>query len=95
MPADETAAPQVVFREKDPQKFKEVDSGVDYLVPPYAIGNKASGGLSDRTAYTDTVHHNGLVEYDTRQYSSPLHYPLPLSSEASILYASQIISSVI
>jgi alpha-glucosidase len=37
---------------------------VDYISPPYAIGNKAEYGLSDRTAQTDIVHYNGLIEYD-------------------------------
>ncbi|KAJ7063684.1 glycoside hydrolase family 31 protein [Mycena amicta] len=36
------------------------------LVPPYSINNAAPGGnLSSKTAYTNTVHANGLVEYDT------------------------------
>ncbi|KAI0263723.1 glycoside hydrolase family 31 protein [Gloeopeniophorella convolvens] len=39
-------------------------AGDDLLNPPYAIDN-AAGVLSDRTAYTNAVHANGLVEYDT------------------------------
>ncbi|KAI0303290.1 alpha-glucosidase [Multifurca ochricompacta] len=38
--------------------------GEDLLNPPYAINN-AAGVLSDRTAYTNAIHANGLVEYDT------------------------------
>ncbi|KAF7298389.1 putative alpha/beta-glucosidase agdC [Mycena kentingensis (nom. inval.)] len=38
----------------------------DLLVPQYAINNAAPGGnLSSKTAYTDTVHANGLTDYDT------------------------------
>jgi alpha-glucosidase len=37
------------------------------LTPPYAIAN-AAGNLSDRTAFTDVIHSNGLIEYDTREY---------------------------
>jgi len=32
--------------------------------PPYAIQN-AAGSLGNKTAATDLVHYNGLVEYDT------------------------------
>ncbi|KAI0344944.1 alpha-glucosidase [Trametopsis cervina] len=40
-------------------------SGEDLLHPPYAINNQAgAGALSDRTAWTDSLHANGLVEYD-------------------------------
>lgn len=38
----------------------------DVLTPPYAIAN-AAGNLSDRTAFTNVVHSNGLSEYDTRE----------------------------
>lgn len=38
----------------------------DYMFPPYAI-HVATTGLSDRTAYTDIKHANGLMEYDTRK----------------------------
>ncbi|KAI0027385.1 alpha-glucosidase [Vararia minispora EC-137] len=38
--------------------------GESLLEPPYAIDN-AAGLIPSRTAYTDTVHANGLVEYDT------------------------------
>jgi alpha-glucosidase len=35
-------------------------------VPQYSINNAAPGGnLSSKTAYTDTVHANGLTEYNT------------------------------
>ncbi|TFK83789.1 glycoside hydrolase family 31 protein [Polyporus arcularius HHB13444] len=46
---------------------KRVDhSGDDVQTPPYAIANFAgNGALSDKTAYTDAVHANGLIEYDT------------------------------
>ncbi|CAL1703163.1 unnamed protein product [Somion occarium] len=41
-------------------------SGEDLQNPPYAIANAAgSGALSDRTAYVDAKHANGLMEYDT------------------------------
>ncbi|KAF9528284.1 alpha-glucosidase [Crepidotus variabilis] len=36
----------------------------DFLNPPYAINN-AAGALSSKTAFTNVVHANGLVEYDT------------------------------
>jgi alpha-glucosidase len=39
------------------------------LTPPYAIAN-AAGSLSDRTAFTNVVHSNGLIEYDTRKLPS-------------------------
>ncbi|KAA8910594.1 alpha-glucosidase [Sphaerosporella brunnea] len=38
-------------------------AGVNYISPPYAIRN-AAGALSMKTADTDIVHANGLVEYD-------------------------------
>ncbi|KAI0738081.1 alpha-glucosidase [Daedaleopsis nitida] len=46
---------------------KRVDhKGQDVLAPPYAIENAVpTGALSDKTAYTDAVHANGLIEYDT------------------------------
>ncbi|KAI0806671.1 alpha-glucosidase [Fomes fomentarius] len=46
---------------------KRVDhTGEDVLAPPYAIDNKVpTGALSDKTAYTNAVHANGLIEYDT------------------------------
>ncbi|KAF8318802.1 hypothetical protein DL93DRAFT_2124857 [Clavulina sp. PMI_390] len=40
------------------------NSTIDYLNPPYAI-DIATPTLSDRTAYTDIKHANGLMEYDT------------------------------
>ncbi|KAI8974202.1 alpha-glucosidase [Trametes punicea] len=46
---------------------KRVDhSHDDVQNPPYHIDNFAgSGALSDKTAYTDAIHANGLIEYDT------------------------------
>ncbi|CDO71936.1 Glycoside Hydrolase Family 31 protein [Trametes cinnabarina] len=46
---------------------KRVDhSHDDVQNPPYHIANFAgSGALSDKTAYTDAIHANGLIEYDT------------------------------
>ena len=38
--------------------------GRDYINPPYTIAN-AGGSLSNHTIFTDLVHSNGLVEYDT------------------------------
>ncbi|KAI0683191.1 alpha-glucosidase [Cytidiella melzeri] len=41
-------------------------SSDNLLVPPYAIENQAGGGnLSDRTAWVDSLHANGMIEYDT------------------------------
>ncbi|KAL7272720.1 hypothetical protein RUND412_004462 [Rhizina undulata] len=37
----------------------------DYINPPYAIANDWPNGISDRTAATDLVHANGLLEYNT------------------------------
>ncbi|PCH38495.1 glycoside hydrolase family 31 protein [Wolfiporia cocos MD-104 SS10] len=39
-------------------------SGENVLYPPYAIDN-AAGALSNRTSYTNAVHANGLIEYNT------------------------------
>ncbi|KAI0713763.1 alpha-glucosidase [Earliella scabrosa] len=49
-----------------PALRKRVDhTGEDVLAPPYAIDNRVpTGALSDKTAYTDAVHANGLIEYD-------------------------------
>ncbi|KAI0669390.1 alpha-glucosidase [Trametes maxima] len=49
------------------QYRKRVDHSQDNVQsPPYAIANFAgSGALSDKTAYTDAIHANGLIEYDT------------------------------
>ena len=46
-------------------KKRQTNGGIDLLDPPYSIGNPLPY-LSDRTAHTDVVHANGLVEYDTR-----------------------------
>ena len=42
------------------------DGQLDLLEPPYTIGNDQPF-ISDRTARTDVVHENGVVEYDTRE----------------------------
>jgi alpha-glucosidase len=42
------------------------DGEVDLLEPPYTIGNNQPF-LSDKTARTDIVHENGMIEYDTRR----------------------------
>ncbi|KAH9857437.1 alpha-glucosidase [Lenzites betulinus] len=49
------------------QLRKRVDHSKDDVQnPPYAIANAAGiGALSDKTAYTDAIHANGLIEYDT------------------------------
>lgn len=51
----------------DITKKRRSNDEIDLLNPPYAIGN-ALPSISDRTAHTDVVHANGLVEYDTRTY---------------------------
>ncbi|KAL7268802.1 hypothetical protein RUND412_008563, partial [Rhizina undulata] len=47
------------------QNVKRADVEINYIYPPYAIANAAPEGLSDRTVFTDVVHANGLLEYDT------------------------------
>lgn len=42
--------------------------GVDVLFPPYTINN-AAGALSAATINVSSLHHNGLIEYDTRKSS--------------------------
>ena len=61
-----------IFGEAPPSKQKRAStpapdhSKENVQSPPYAIANHAgSGALSDRTAYTDALHANGLIEYDT------------------------------
>ncbi|CCA73687.1 related to alpha-glucosidase b [Serendipita indica DSM 11827] len=44
--------------------LKRGSNYTDVLNPPYAIGNVLPH-LSDRTAFTNVVHANGLIEYDT------------------------------
>ena len=44
------------------------DGEVDLLEPPYTIANDQPF-ISDRTARTDVVHENGMVEYNTRELS--------------------------
>ncbi|KDQ10939.1 glycoside hydrolase family 31 protein [Botryobasidium botryosum FD-172 SS1] len=39
-------------------------TGLNYLEPPYHINN-TNGAISDLTAYTDIIHANGLIKYDT------------------------------
>ncbi|KZT11187.1 glycoside hydrolase family 31 protein [Laetiporus sulphureus 93-53] len=43
---------------------RQYDSRENVLNPPYMIQN-AAGVLSDKTAYTNAKHANGLIEYDT------------------------------
>ncbi|KAH6907030.1 alpha-glucosidase [Coprinopsis sp. MPI-PUGE-AT-0042] len=43
---------------------RQTTDGMGLLEPPYAIDN-AAGALSSRTAYTNVLHANGLMEYDT------------------------------
>ncbi|EPS98338.1 hypothetical protein FOMPIDRAFT_133460 [Fomitopsis schrenkii] len=43
---------------------REYTGPVNVVDPPYTINN-AAGSLSNKTANTDAVHANGLVEYDT------------------------------
>ena len=43
---------------------RQSNRDIDLIDPPYQIQNQVSYGLSDRTAHTDIVHANGLVEYD-------------------------------
>lgn len=55
---------------KRTDQFAAIDHSRDNLfVPPYAIENHAGGGnLSDRTAWVDSLHSNGFIEYDTRTF---------------------------
>jgi alpha-glucosidase len=67
-----TRTPHVPVREAARRRTIErilEDGQVDLLEPPYAIGNDQPF-ISDRTARTDIVHENGVVEYDTR---GPFH----------------------
>ena len=52
-------------------KKRQTNGEIDLLDPPYSIGNPLPY-LSDRTAHTDVVHANGLIEYDTRTCFSPM-----------------------
>ncbi|KAI0046949.1 glycoside hydrolase family 31 protein [Auriscalpium vulgare] len=61
-PPDPTA--QILGQNTTTVLKKRVQPGDDVLNPPYQIDN-AAGVLSDRTAYTNAKHANGLVEYDT------------------------------
>ncbi|KAI0761474.1 alpha-glucosidase [Trametes elegans] len=56
-----------IFGNAQSRNRKRVDhSHDDVQNPPYAIANAAgTGALSDKTAYTDAIHANGLIEYDT------------------------------
>ncbi|KAH9939453.1 alpha-glucosidase [Amylocystis lapponica] len=58
-----TSGSSAVVRKRDGQ------SGLDVLNPPYAIAN-AAGDLSNRTSYTNVMHANGMMEYNTRQSAS-------------------------
>jgi len=60
-------------------KKRQTDGEIDLLNPPYSIGN-ALPYISDRTAHTDVIHENGLIEYDTRTYF-PLRKPAPIEAE--------------
>nr|GAT54403.1 alpha-glucosidase [Mycena chlorophos] len=67
LPPARTSAPpspsQPIFDESAVTRRNKRDN---LLTPPYWINNAAPGGnLSSKTAYTDTVHANGLYEYDT------------------------------
>ena len=74
LPPPRTSAPPdpdaPIFGQAPPSKRKRASapdhSGDNVQSPPYAIANFAGAGpLSDKTAYTDAVHANGLIEYDT------------------------------
>ena len=52
---------------------RDAGTGTDVMNPPYNISN-AAGVLSDRTAYVDVVHFNGLQMYDTREYHPFFHF---------------------
>ncbi|KAH8100347.1 alpha-glucosidase [Cristinia sonorae] len=56
-----------IFGQAQAPLQKRIDHSQDNLQsPPYTIQNAQGGGmLSDRTAYVDAVHANGLLEYDT------------------------------
>lgn len=58
-------------------KKRQNNGEIDLLDPPYSIGNPLPN-LSDRTAHTDVVHANGLIEYDTRTCFSPINTEHPL-----------------
>jgi hypothetical protein len=51
--------------------YRRTSQYTDVLFPPYAINN-AAGNLSDNTAFTDVVHANGLIMYDTRKSQSSI-----------------------
>ena len=71
-PRNSRRPPYVPVRE--PERGRAIervleDGEVDLLEPPYTIGNDLPF-ISDRTARTNIVHENGVVEYDTRE---PFH----------------------
>jgi len=66
LPPNRTTAPPPPNGTIILSKRVQDESQYDLLDPPYSI-NVASNGLSDRTAYTNIVHANGLTEYDTRK----------------------------
>ncbi|KAJ3486564.1 hypothetical protein NLI96_g4155 [Meripilus lineatus] len=53
-----------IFQTSSLRKRAIDHTGDDLQNPPYLINN-AAATLSDRTAYTDAKHANGLIEYDT------------------------------
>ena len=52
--------------------------GRDLINPPYMIRN-AAGSLSNHTIFTDLVHANGLVEYDTHNLYGTSKYLPPVA----------------
>jgi alpha-glucosidase len=84
-PPDKTTPPFAVSNSsqlltKRAPSFAYDHSGDNLFVPPYAIQNDAGGGnLSDRTVWVDSLHANGLIEYDTRK-SIPFHPMLAATS---------------
>jgi len=68
-PRNSPRPPSVLVRESARGRTIErtlEDGEVDLLEPPYTIGNDQPF-ISDRTARTDIVHENGVVEYDARE----------------------------
>ena len=68
-PRNSPRIPYSFVREASRERTNEStleDGQLDLLEPPYTIGNNESV-ISDRTARTDIIHENGMVEYDTRE----------------------------
>ncbi|GBE82887.1 Probable alpha/beta-glucosidase [Sparassis crispa] len=83
-PARTTVPPDpntpIFGNETYPIRKRADTSGYNVLNPPYAIDN-AAGVLSNRTSYTNAVHSNGLIEYDTHNLfgtmmSNVTHYAM-------------------